>query len=104
MTSYIPSVPKTELGADDIFRKKWKEVRQQVVDIRKLFHTFSHAYDPEVIDGNKKKGIPPRPDLQMQRRLYRAESVRLTNLQYTMLQQAYEKVGDRKRLRTELLD
>lgn len=94
----------TELSPDDKFRKEWKEARQAVADMNKLFHTFTHTYDADVVDGNKKKGIPPRTDLQMQRRLYRAETVRLTNLCNSMLQRAYVQDGDRKRFRKELFE
>ena len=92
------------LDTDDKFRKQWKGARQRIDDVRKLFHTFSHAYDVDMVDGSVKKKIPPRPDLQLQRELYRKEAVRLTNECNEMLQRAYVQDGDRKRFRKELFE
>lgn len=85
-------------------KKQWTDVRAEVANVCKLFHTFAEMYTAEEIDGNKKKKIPPRTDLQLQRQLYRNEAIRLTYQQIAILQKCYVVTDGKKHFHKEWLE
>lgn len=90
-----------ESSPDEKFKKQWKETAARLADLQKLIYDFYELHDTDVIDGSKKKKIPPRRDLQLQRQLYRQEATRLHNLRVKLIMSAYD---ENRRLRTELFE
>lgn len=95
-----------DLSPDDQFRVRWTILNRQKNNLIKLFKIFHDLYDGDEIDGSKKKKTAPRPELQLQRQMYRDALKANTNAQYQMLQQLYSKpdANGKRMFRKDLLN